>query len=518
MGIFVGIYLVELLLRLFVTRHHFKNDRTNGIDAIVIPMDLLFQILHVCGIGSMPPVAVLRILRIFKIIKSSPSLRRHRELYLLVSGLDSAMKAVVSASVMILIWFLMWSIVAVELIHPVNVRVAENGLYDDCERCPRAFGSVGAALLTLVQQLIAGDSWGTTALPVLEENPWCWLFFFTVLVTTQLGIFNLVIGTIVDAVDQARESDLDHQRLMKETQNQDSRKNLVNICKAMDTDGSGQITLPELLTGFDNDDAFATLLELMDICRDDLSLVFSMMDVDKSGAVDYDEFIEQLHHIKTQDSHTTMMFINYHLSEVSREVSEELGLVKRGHGAQDEKLSRILELLGEPCRVAAECPVGNQPTCAESAGEAPPTEAPHAEKARPEPQLVEQAPPVKTPPEASSMPPIPSIDSLIEELGRLHRQISKMPERSAEQCGRIRVTSVLDAEVAEASFTEVGGAFNHPDRDSSAIRGVEAVPGTSGAEADGKNGPPAGSCTTTIFANSSTPAMTPARPQPSSDR
>lgn len=47
-----------------------------------------------------------------------------------------------------------------EVLHPVNVRVAERGDYEGCERCIRAYSSVLTSNLTFMQQILAGDSWG----------------------------------------------------------------------------------------------------------------------------------------------------------------------------------------------------------------------------------------------------------------------------------------------------------------------------------------------------------------------
>lgn len=55
----------------------------------------------------------------------------------------------------------------------MNERVASKGLYDGCERCPRAFKSTFNSALTFTQQIVTGDSWGTISIPVIEEPRGC---------------------------------------------------------------------------------------------------------------------------------------------------------------------------------------------------------------------------------------------------------------------------------------------------------------------------------------------------------
>merc|ERR1719183_241950 len=117
------------------------------------------------------------------------------------------MKAIFWAAIMILLMLMMWSIVTVELFHPLNLKLAEGGTYDGCDRCPRAFESVAQSTLSLIQTIIAGDSWGMTALPIIENHPWTVMVFGAILLTVQLGLMNLVLAVIVDSAAEARAQD-----------------------------------------------------------------------------------------------------------------------------------------------------------------------------------------------------------------------------------------------------------------------------------------------------------------------
>merc|ERR1719160_366301 len=122
-----------------------------------------------------------------RLLRSMRILLHFRELYIMAHGMVAAAKAIFWAAVMLVIWLTLWSIVTVELIHPLNKEISDSGLYGDCDRCGRAFSSVPQSILTFIQQIIAGDSWGTLTVPIIEAHPWTSLIFFSLLVSVNFG-------------------------------------------------------------------------------------------------------------------------------------------------------------------------------------------------------------------------------------------------------------------------------------------------------------------------------------------
>merc|ERR1712224_12429 len=88
-------------------------------------------------------------------------------------------------------------------------------------------------------------------------------------------------------------------------------QNFRKICKELDKDDSGHLSFEELLSGFDNHAEFEARLSVMDVRREDMQTVWYILDQDNNGMISIDEFIEQLHRIKTQDSHTLLVFNSF---------------------------------------------------------------------------------------------------------------------------------------------------------------------------------------------------------------
>merc|ERR1719215_961084 len=107
----------------------------------------------------------MKLMRAVRILLAFP------ELYMLVKGIFGAMKAILWGTFLIMCVLTLFSIMAVELIHPINSRVESSGTYVDCDRCGRAFATVPASIVTFTQTIVTGDSWGQVSIPIIEEEP-----------------------------------------------------------------------------------------------------------------------------------------------------------------------------------------------------------------------------------------------------------------------------------------------------------------------------------------------------------
>ena len=103
-------------------------------------------------------------------------------------------RAIMWGTVLLAFVLLVWAIIAVQFIHPLNKKLA----HLDCERCPRAYESVLQSTLTFSQQIVAGDSWGQATVPVIEAYPFSALYFMGVFLTVAVAVMNLILGVVVN--------------------------------------------------------------------------------------------------------------------------------------------------------------------------------------------------------------------------------------------------------------------------------------------------------------------------------
>ncbi len=64
------------------------------------------------------------------------------------------------------------------------------------------------ANLLLFKTVIAGDSWGLIAVPVIQENVWTAVIFTGSLLTLVFGVLNMIVAVVVDTFAEVRESDV----------------------------------------------------------------------------------------------------------------------------------------------------------------------------------------------------------------------------------------------------------------------------------------------------------------------
>mmetsp|Transcript_49538 Transcript_49538/g.138690 ORF Transcript_49538/g.138690 Transcript_49538/m.138690 type:complete len:586 (-) Transcript_49538:108-1865(-) len=319
------VYVVELALRIYIFRFAFFVDAWNVMDIVIVGADVFGEVVGALMHKAAPPIGVLRLLVLLRVARTLGVFESFPELHLLVRGLGSAVKAIVWGAVLVAVIMAMWSIAAVRLIHPYNIKIAESGYYEaiGCERCPRAFESVGQAMLTIFQQIVAGDSWGQLSLPIIESYPWTAFYFVGVLVSVGLALLNLMLAVIVEKAAEAQVATVAEQSHKKEIQRLQAGEELVKLCCQLDRDGSGHISRKELHDGFKEHKHFKDQMTMMDITQDDVDVVFNILDTDRSGTNEYVEFVDELNNLRSRDAHTILVFLKHYVSDIHMKIQEQ---------------------------------------------------------------------------------------------------------------------------------------------------------------------------------------------------
>lgn len=237
----------------------------------------------------------------------------------------------------------LWAIIMVELVNPVVQEVADRGGWTSCDRCRRAFASVFMANLTLLQTVIAGDSWGFMAVPVIEAAPWTSTVFMGALLTLVCGVMNIIVAVLVDTFAEGRAKDLLRRAQELDMEEVQEKAILSKIFHKMDRDKSGSVSIPELEEGARRVEDFRNWLRVMDIDARDLKQLFVMVDEDNSGEIDQREFVEAMYRMRNAETKTTTKFVKYIVMKMElemRKVNQEMGRLDRG-------LHRLLKQVGE---------------------------------------------------------------------------------------------------------------------------------------------------------------------------
>lgn len=298
------------------------KDTLFMIDLIVLICGYLEALLQALGmseffgrIGMLRLLRVARILRLTRILRKSQSLK---ELRRLLTMMATCMKALAWSFLICFGVMTFWAMLMVELIHPI---VQEAQYFTDCEQCLRATRSVMDANLLLFKTVIAGDSWGLIAVPVIEEHPATAVIFVGSQLTLVFGVLNLIVAVVVDTFAEARAHDVLNLAEEMEQEMASDQKTLRKIFERIDDDSSGTVTFTELMEGARKDPELQSRLAVMDIDEVDLEQLFDMIDTEGSGHVSPKEFIGPLSRW-VRDSKTAPRFVKYNLMRLMQKHEE----------------------------------------------------------------------------------------------------------------------------------------------------------------------------------------------------
>ena len=124
----------------------------------------------------------LRILRVLRVISVTPSLRK------VVDGLGRALPGMGSVFLLILIIYYIAAVMATKLFGAAF---------------PDWFGSLAVTAFTLFQ-IMTLEGWsGEIVRPIMAVYPYAWLFFVPFILITTFAVLNLIVGLIVNSMQEA---------------------------------------------------------------------------------------------------------------------------------------------------------------------------------------------------------------------------------------------------------------------------------------------------------------------------
>ncbi len=172
----LAIFVVEIALKLFAYRASFFRSGWNVFDFLIVAVSLAptsegFAVLR-----------ALRILRVLRLVSLIPSLRR------VVEGLLSALPGMGSVLGLMSLIFYVAAVMSTKLFGATH---------------PQWFGDIGNSAYSLFQ-IMTLESWSMGIVrPVMETHPWAWAFFVTFILVTTFAVVNLVVGLVVNAMQDA---------------------------------------------------------------------------------------------------------------------------------------------------------------------------------------------------------------------------------------------------------------------------------------------------------------------------
>ena len=174
------LFTAEIAAKLFAQGGRFFRNGWNLFDFAVVAISLMPQN------GGFSVLRALRAIRVLRVVSTLPQMRR------VVEGLIDALPGMGTVFLMMSLIFYVGAVIATKLFGT---------------DFPQWFGTVGASGYTLFQVMTL-ESWSMGIVrPVMEVHPYAWVFFLPFILITTFAVANLVVGLIVNSMQDAVEED-----------------------------------------------------------------------------------------------------------------------------------------------------------------------------------------------------------------------------------------------------------------------------------------------------------------------
>merc|ERR1712137_554470 len=153
------------------------------------------------------------------------------------------------------------------------------------------YGSLGRSIYTLFLSVSQGISWGIAIEPLMPVGATAVACFILFISISYFGVLNIVTSAFVESAMQAT---LHYRDLIVEdkiTKRETYVRHLETIFRAIDKDDSGTLSLDEMNDFIKCEDPqLREYFEALELNASSVRTLFALLDIDKSGSVDIEEF------------------------------------------------------------------------------------------------------------------------------------------------------------------------------------------------------------------------------------
>ena len=181
----IFIYAIEITLEIIAGHLSYFKNGWNVFDFIIVLLSLF--LLPVTGIFSS-----LRFFRLLKVVRSLTALRllsNFKELRKIIQAIITSLPGIGWTAVLMITLYYIFSIIGIHLFR---------------SNFPELFGSFSVSFVTLFS-LTTMEGWQDTVYPIVEVMPMAWLYFIVFFVLSSFILLNLIVGIIIDNVQENKD-------------------------------------------------------------------------------------------------------------------------------------------------------------------------------------------------------------------------------------------------------------------------------------------------------------------------
>jgi voltage-gated sodium channel len=186
--VFLGLFTVEIAIRVAAYGRRpldFFRSGWNVFDFVVVGVAYLPWVRE-----SVTLLRLARVLRVARLLSVIPGLR------IVILGIARSLAPIGGMAALTFLVLYIYGILGWLL-------------YADHD--PERFGNIGRALLTLFQ-ILTLEGWNEVLEKEMELSSWSWIYFVSFVLIATFVVLNVVIGIIVNSMDEVRAMELERER------------------------------------------------------------------------------------------------------------------------------------------------------------------------------------------------------------------------------------------------------------------------------------------------------------------
>jgi len=327
-SLMVLFYAIEVSVRLATYRCFFFRSKWNNFDLALV----FFGIVDLCllppALGKGGDWTLLRTFRVARMARAFRLLAINPNLLKLLQMLWASLASLFWGFCLLIFMILLWSVISVEFIGP---KAQDLDFGPDAEHCKVMWNSLWQATIFSFKLLVLSQDWGPCADMLTESMPYTAVLLIFASTIVQLGLLNLILSSILDSAAASREKDRESRANQARQKARDLLEEWRVIFQMLTEDGNDAVSIAELKAGIATEKQIRYYMESLDISEDDLGRFFELMDIDGSGELDYNEFVDTIAKAQSQDPRVYNMTIKLtvdHVMQAVRKQSRELHIIR----------------------------------------------------------------------------------------------------------------------------------------------------------------------------------------------
>ena len=178
------VYIVEAAMKIYAYGGEYFKDKWNLLDLSIV-------LLSIAPARIVPlPIQIVRTIRLFRIARVFRLVSMFKQMRVVVESIGRSIPGVLWTLALLLI-----------VVYVFDVA----GVFLFSERCPEYFGDLSTGLWSLFK-VVTLEGWPDIAHGVMSEYDLAWLYFVPFIVLASLIMLNIVLGIILDTVEDSRQA------------------------------------------------------------------------------------------------------------------------------------------------------------------------------------------------------------------------------------------------------------------------------------------------------------------------